>query len=189
LLIHHTRVSGLRVAAAMDHLIDGPPGTVVESESYPDIARIIITTRLEPGKRLRFVKFISYGWSSVRSRPALGDQVIAALSAARSTTWEGLLADQRAYLDDFWARADVEIEGDAEIQQAVRFALFHILQAGARVEQRPIPAKGLTGPGYDGHAFWDTEIFVLPVLILTLPNAAADELGWRYSILDQARAR
>ncbi|HET9999563.1 MAG TPA: glycosyl hydrolase family 65 protein [Ktedonobacteraceae bacterium] len=189
LLIHHTRNSGLRVAAAMDHLIDGPPNTVIESESSEDVARVSVTTRLEPGKRLRIIKFIAYGWSSQRSRPALHDQVIAALSAARSTTWEGLLAEQRAYLDDFWARADVEIEGDVEIQQAVRFALFHILQAGARVEQRPIPAKGLTGPGYDGHAFWDTEIFVLPVLILTLPNAAADELGWRYSILDQARER
>ncbi len=189
LLLHHTKVSGLRVAAAMDHLIDGPPNTVVESESLPDIARVSVTTRLEPGKRLRIIKFIAYGWSSVRSRPALHDQVMAALSAARLTGWEGLLADQRAYLDDFWARADVEVEGDPEIQQAVRFALFHILQAGARVEQRPIPAKGLTGPGYDGHAFWDTEMFVLPVLTLTLPNAAADELGWRYSTLEHAKER
>ena len=112
---------------------------------------------------------------------------MAALSAARLTGWEGLLAEQRAYLDDFWARADVELEGDPEIQQAVRFALFHVLQAGARAEGRPIPAKGLTGPGYDGHAFWDTEIFVLPVLALTLPHAAADALRWRHLILDKAR--
>ena len=82
---------------------------------------------------------------------------MAALSAARLTGWEGLLAEQRAYLDDFWASADIELEGDLEIQQAVRFALFHVLQAGSRGEQRPIPAKGLTGPGYDGHVFWDTE--------------------------------
>ena len=66
--------------------------------------------------------------------------------------------------------ADVELEGDPEIQQAVRFALFHVLQSGARAEGRPIPAKGLTGPGYDGHAFWDTEIFVLPVLTMTFPQ-------------------
>ena len=189
LLVHRTRNSGLSVAAAMEHQIDGSPATVVECESSPDIARVSVTTRLEPGKKLRIIKFIAYGWSSQRSRPALHDQVIAALSAARSTGWEGLLSEQRAYLDDFWARADVEIDGDPEIQQAVRFALFHILQAGARVEQRPIPAKGLTGPGYDGHAFWDTEIFVLPVLTLTQPHATADALGWRYSILDQAKKR
>ncbi len=157
----------MRIGAAMDHLVDGPPETVVESESSPDVVRVSITGRLKPGERLRIVKLIAYGWSSLRSRPAIHDQIRAALSAARLTGWDGLLAEQRAYLDDFWTRANVEMEGDPEIQQAVRFALFHVLQAGARAERRPIPAKGLTGPGYDGHAFWDTEIFVLPVLSLT----------------------
>src|SRR5207244_9876906 len=137
--------------------------------------------------RLRIVKLISYGWSSQRSRSAIHDQIIAALTAAQLTGWEGLLAEQRAYLDDFWAHADVELEGDPEIQQAVRFALFHVLQAGARAERRPIPAKGLTGPGYDGHACWDTEIFVLPLLALTMPHAAADGLRWRHLILDKAK--
>src|SRR5256884_2918040 len=187
LLVHHTRVSGLRIGAGMDHHIEGPSGMVVASESVPDIARVTITTRLAPGERLRIVKFIAYGWSSLRSRSAIHDQVRAALSAAHLTGWEGLLAEQRAYLDDFWACADVELEGDPEIQQAVRFATFHVLQAGARAEGRPIPAKGLTGPGYDGHAFWDTEIFVLPVLTLTVPRAAADALRWRHLILEKSR--
>ncbi len=187
LLVHHTRVSGLRIGVAMDHHIEGPPEMVVESESHPDVARVTVATRLKPGQRLRIVKLIAYGWSSLRSRPAIIDQVAAALSAARLTGWEGLLAEQRAYLDDFWGRADVELEGDPEIQQAVRFALFHVLQAGARVERRPIPAKGLTGPGYDGHTFWDMDIFVLPVLMLTLPRAAADALRWRHMILGKAR--
>jgi alpha,alpha-trehalose phosphorylase len=186
-LVHHTKVSGLRIGAAMDHQIEGPLGMVVTSESFPDVVRVSITGRLKPGERLRIVKFIAYGWSSLRSRPAILDQVAAALSAARLTGWDGLLAEQRAYLDDFWACADVELEGDPEIQQAVRFALFHVLQAGARAEGRPIPAKGLTGPGYDGHAFWDTEIFVLPVLALSLPRAAADALRWRHLILDKAK--
>ena len=84
------------------------------------------------------------------------------------------MQEQREYLDEFWDSADVEVEGDAEIQQAVRFGLFHVLQAGARAERRCIPAKGLTGPGYDGHTFWDTEGFVLPVLTYTQPSAAAD---------------
>jgi alpha,alpha-trehalose phosphorylase len=171
----------------MDHHIEGPAKMVVEAESSSDVARVTITTRLAPGERLRIVKLIAYGWSSLRSRPAIHDQVMAALSAARLTGWEGLLAEQRAYLDDFWASAVVELEGDPEIQQAVRFALFQVLQAGARAEHRPIPAKGLTGPGYDGHAFWDTEIFVLPVLTLTLPRAAADALRWRHLILNQAK--
>jgi alpha,alpha-trehalose phosphorylase len=187
LLVHHTRVSDLRIGAAMDHHVEGPPGMVVESESSPDVVRVTVTGRLQSGERLHIVKFIAYGWSSLRSRPAIHDQVRAALSAARLTGWEGLLAEQRTYLDDFWARADIELEGDPEIQQAVRFALFHVLQAGARAEGRPIPAKGLTGPGYDGHAFWDTEVFVLPVLTLTVPRTAADALRWRHLILEKAR--
>jgi alpha,alpha-trehalose phosphorylase len=121
--------------------------------------------------------------------PAVRDQVGAALAEALHRGWDKLVAEQRAYLDDFWARADVELEGDAELQQAVRFALFHILQAGARGETRAIAAKGLTGPGYDGHAFWDTEAFVLPVLTYTAPHAAADALRWRHTTLDLARDR
>lgn len=187
LLIHHTKFSGLRIGAAMDHIIEGPSDKIVESQSFPDIARVTVTTKLKPGQRLRIVKYIAYGWSSLRSRPAIHDQVMAALSAARATGWEGMLAEQRAYLDDFWSRADIELEGDLQIQQAVRFAIFHVLQAGARAECRPIPAKGLTGPGYDGHAFWDTESFVLPMLTLTQPSAAADALRWRYLILDKAK--
>jgi alpha,alpha-trehalose phosphorylase len=187
LLIHHTKVSGLRIGAAMDHIIEGPSNKIIEAESLPDIARVTVTVQLKPGERLRIVKLIAYGWSSLRSRPAIHDQVRAALSAARSTGWEGLLAEQRAYLDDFWSRADIELEGDPEVQQAVRFALFHVLQAGARAESRPIPAKGLTGPGYDGHAFWDTESYVLPMLTLTQPPAAADALRWRHLILGKAK--
>ncbi|MYS78292.1 family 65 glycosyl hydrolase, partial [Streptomyces sp. SID5926] len=85
--------------------------------------------------------------------------------------------------------ADVEVHGDEEIQQAVRFALFHVLQAGARAEQRAIPAKGLTGSGYDGHAFWDTEMFVLPLLTYTAPKAVAEALRWRQATLPAARDR
>lgn len=189
ILIHHTRRSWLRVAAGMDHVVFGPERTEVSTEASPDWARTTIACVLQPGQRLRVVKFIGYGWSSQRSRPALRDQVQAALTAARFAGWEGLLTSQREYLDAFWDAADVQVEGDSEVQQAVRFGLFHILQAGARAERRPIPAKGLTGAGYDGHAFWDTEMFTLPVLTYTQPAAAGDALRWRHTTLELARDR
>jgi alpha,alpha-trehalose phosphorylase len=190
LLLHSTRASGIRVAAGMDHVVAGPAeGLDVESESFPDIGRMSVTTTLQPGQRLRIVKFVAYGWSGLRSVPALRDQVAAALRAARQAGWDGLVADQRAYLDDFWARADVEVDGDPAVQQAVRFALFQVLQAGARAEQRAIPAKGLTGPGYDGHSFWDTEVFVLPMLTYTVPRAVADALAWRRDTMPRAVER
>ncbi|HEY0542218.1 MAG TPA: glycoside hydrolase family 65 protein [Actinoallomurus sp.] len=187
-MVHSTRESGLRVGAAMSHEIESPDGKI-DSEVRDDVGRVTVATRLEPGQRLRIVKYLAYGWSSQRSRPAMHDQVIAALAAAKLSGWDGLLREQREYLDDFWAGADVEVDGDPEVQQAVRFGLFHVLQAGARGERRPISAKGLTGPGYDGHTFWDTESFVLPVLTYTQPRAVADALRWRHSTLDHAKRR
>jgi alpha,alpha-trehalose phosphorylase len=188
-LVHSTTRSGLRVAAAMDHEVLGPDGLATHNEVFPDLARMSVTTTLAPDERLEVVKYLGYGWSAQRSVPAIRDQVAAAITGARQTGWDGLLAEQRAFLDTFWTGADVEVEGDAELQQAVRFALFHVMQAGARAERRPIPAKGLTGNGYDGHCFWDTEMFVLPVLTYTVPHAAADELRWRCSTLAPARER
>ena len=186
-LVHSTRVSGLRVAAGMSHQITGPERMAISTESYPDLGRSTIAAEVPAGSQLQVIKYIGYGWSSQRSRPALVDQVVGALAAAHLNGWDGLIAEQRAYLDEFWDGADVEVDGDAQIQQAVRFGLFHILQSAARAEFRPIAAKGLTGNGYDGHTFWDTEMYVLPVLTYTHPTAAADVLRWRQMVLPEAR--
>ncbi|MDE3206879.1 MAG: glycoside hydrolase family 65 protein [Acidobacteriota bacterium] len=189
LMVHRTLSSGLLVGAAMDHEIDGPDGCRSESEAVGDVARVTVVTHLEAGQKVRLVKLISYGWSGVRSRPAVHDQVVAALAGARQAGWDGLVSSQRAFLDGYWSGADIEVEGDPQVQQAVRFGLFHIIQASARGEQRPVPAKGLTGPGYDGHTFWDSETYVLPVLTYTYPLAARDALLWRASTLPIAEQR
>ena len=188
-LVHRARASGLLMAAAMDHLVDGPEGTVTAAESEPDLARLTVSTELEPGQRLRIVKFLAYGWSSQRSLPSLRDQVDLALAAARRTGWEGLQRAQHRYLDDVWQRADVELDGDPALQQAVRFAVFQVVQAAVRAELRAIPAKGLTGSGYDGHTFWDMEAYTLPVLTYVAPAAARDALSWRHATIDLAEAR
>jgi alpha,alpha-trehalose phosphorylase len=85
----------------MDHIIEAPEDVIVRTESHPDLGRVIVTAELEPGQRLRVVKFIAYGWSSVRSTPAMRDQVAGALVGARHVGWDGLIADQRSYLDSF----------------------------------------------------------------------------------------
>ncbi|CAN3131524.1 putative glycosyl hydrolase Rv3401 [Mycobacterium sp. smrl_JER01] len=189
MLIHRTRSSELTMAAAMDHIVEAPGRVDVSGDSGDDWARTTVVCALKAGERLRLVKYLAYGWSSLRSCPALRDQVAAAIAGARYTGWAGLLRSQRDYLDEFWDCADVEVDGDADCQQAVRFGLFHVLQASARAERRAIAGKGLTGTGYDGHSFWDTEGFVLPVLTYTAPRAAADALRWRASTLDMARDR
>ncbi|MER7171708.1 glycoside hydrolase family 65 protein [Streptomyces mesophilus] len=188
-LIHTTDKSRLRVAVAAEHRVDGPDGWQGTSEAEPDLARFTVVGRLSPGERLRVDKTVAYGWSRTRSLPALRDQVDAALAAARHTGWQGLADEQRGRLDAFWDCADVEVRGDQRLQQAVRFALFHVLQAGDRAEEQPIPAKGLTGPGYEGHCFWDTEAYILPILTYTDPDAVAQALRWRHSTLPLAQER
>jgi alpha,alpha-trehalose phosphorylase len=186
---HHTRGSGLLMAAGMDHVVIGPTGTVTAAESDPDLARVTVSTELAPGETLTVVKFVAYGWSSQRSMPALRDQVDAAVEAAKRTGWDGLRAAQRAYLDDIWDRADIEVDGDPELQQALRFGVFQVIQSAARAERRAIPAKGLTGRGYDGHSFWDMDAYLLRVLSYTAPEVAKDALLWRHSILPMGKER
>jgi alpha,alpha-trehalose phosphorylase len=145
-LVHQTARSRLRVAAGMDHVVEVPDRADVSLEAAGDLARFTIAARLPLGSHLRLVKFLAYGWTSRRSAPALRDQVEGALATAVLSGWETLAAEQRMFLNDYWERADIEVDGDPELQQAVRFAPFHLLQAGVRGEQRAIPAKGLTGP-------------------------------------------
>jgi alpha,alpha-trehalose phosphorylase len=101
-------------------------------------------------------------------------------------------------MDDFWRRSDVQVQNvrtgrvrrtTVEVQQAIRFNLFHILQAAARADNTGVPAKGLTGSAYEGQYFWDTEIYVLPFLIYTAPRIARNLLLFRYRMLDKARER
>ena len=188
-LLHHAKSSGLQLAAGMQHQVDAPQDCLSEIAAHPDWARFTVSTRLDPDQHFDLTKFVSYGWSGTRSAPALRDQVDAALLSAAQAGWKEVEEEQRAHFADFWHGADVEVDGDPKIQQAVRFGIFHVYQAAARAEQRAIPAKGLTGPGYDGHAFWDTEMFVLPVLTATAAHAAADALHWRKSTLSLARDR
>jgi alpha,alpha-trehalose phosphorylase len=188
-MVHRTKRSHLRIAAGMDHVIDVPDSSTQDIESGEDLARFTLAARLPQHSSVRLVKYLAYGWSSRRSAAALRDQVEGALATAKLAGFERLCQEQREELDSYWAHADVEIEGDDELQQAVRVGIFHVLQAGLRAERQPIPAKGLTGPGYDGHTFWDTETYVLPVLTYIAPHAARDALRWRHSTLEKARGR
>ena len=188
-LVHSAPNSGLRIAAGMDHIVRGPRGLVTSSETQPDLGRFTVAAEIRHGRPLVLTKFLSYGWSGQRSVHALRDQAAAALAEAVRTGWDGLVRQQEQYLADFWKHADVELEGDPELQQGIRFSLFHTLQASARAEERPIPAKGLTGPGYEGHTFWDMETYVLHALTYTMPALVPPALRWRHSTLPLARER
>ncbi|MGR0219951.1 glycoside hydrolase family 65 protein [Agromyces sp. ZXT2-6] len=188
-LVHLVRRSRIRVASAMDHLIESPGGGRVDTETSEDLARTTIGVRLGPGERLRLTKAVAYEWSTDATDGGLRDRADAEVADALGEGWDALADAQRRRLDDFWSAADVTVEGEPRLQQAVRFALFQVFQSAARLDGRSVPGKGLTGTGYQGHTFWDFEGFVLPVLTSTLPEAAREALRWRHATLGKARDR
>ncbi|WP_454048946.1 glycoside hydrolase family 65 protein [Cellulomonas sp. Marseille-Q8402] len=111
------------------------------------------------------------------------------LRAVEDAGWDALVREHEDELAAVWERGDVVVDGDDEMQQAVRYALLQVVQASARVRGAGVRAKGLSGVGYEGHTFWDSEAFVLPVLDHVLPGAAADHLAWRHATLPLARER
>ncbi|NRD76515.1 glycoside hydrolase family 65 protein [Bacillus sp. BRMEA1] len=102
-------------------------------------------------------------------------------------SFQHFLQEQIFFLQDFWKRSDVVITGDPAIQEGIRFNLYHLLQSAGRDRFSNISAKGLSGEGYEGHYFWDTEIYIFPVFLMTQPEMAKRLLLYRYSILDYAR--
>lgn len=96
---------------------------------------------------------------------------------------------QSQHFQKFWNQSDMQIEGDELVQKGLRFNLFHLYQAAGRDGKTNIAAKGLTGDGYEGHYFWDTEMYLLPFFIYTEPEIARQLLLYRYSILEISKAR
>lgn len=109
-----------------------------------------------------------------------------AVRALSAIGWGVLVSEQERYLKDFWDYSDIEIEGNEELQTALRFKLFHLLQSVGKDGKSNISAKGLSGEGYEGHYFWDTEIYVLPLLSINQPKLAKQLLAFRHSQLPQA---
>ncbi|MEK5450375.1 beta-phosphoglucomutase [Paenibacillus sp. FSL R7-0331] len=132
-------------------------------------------------------KYITYHTSKDYDEAELRDRSADVLKMAEGCGFNGLADEQRAYLDRFWAHTDVEIKDDPALQQGIRFNLFQLLQSTGRDGVTNIAAKGLTGEGYEGHYFWDTEMYMLPFFTYTQPEIARKLLEFRYATLDKAR--
>jgi alpha,alpha-trehalose phosphorylase len=181
--------SGMTLAVAADDHLETENEWDVRTQVDEDLAKHVFRVQAEPGKPIRLTKTVAYHTSRGVPSRELVDRCRRTLDRARDAGAAAQLADQRTWLDDFWARSDVEVGGQPEIQQAVRWNLFQLAQATARAEGSGVPAKGLTGSGYGGHYFWDTEIYVLPFLTYTSPRYARNALRFRYQMLDAARRR
>ncbi len=115
-------------------------------------------------------------------------RAVEVLLAAEDAGFERLLHEHRTAWGERWDKADVRIEGDPELQRAVRLALFQLMGSVAAEGETALGARGLTGAGYRGHVFWDTDVFVLPFLAATSPEAARALLEYRVRRLPAARS-
>jgi alpha,alpha-trehalose phosphorylase len=183
-----TGSSGLTVAAGMDH--DFAKGTVrhVRTKVDTDRARVVFEVNVPAGRTVTLTKWLAYHHGT-EDAGDLSNRAGMTLDRARSAGYEDALAEHQRHVTQFWERSNVVWEGGAAAQQALHFNLFGVMQASSRAEGYGIPAKGLTGTGYEGHYFWDTEAYVLPFLIHTAPEVARSLLMHRIRMLPEARRR
>ena len=165
------------------------PALTVSRHEDPFDADITLELDAEAGHCVTLEKYMGYTSCLDMPESELSACVEQVLAEAAVLGFAGERQRQREYMDSFWESADVQVEGDEQLLQGIRFNLFHIMQAAGRDGRTGMGAKGLTGEGYEGHYFWDTEMYMLPVFIYTKPELARKLLDYRYNTLDQARAR
>ena len=186
---YQTTNSGMTMSVGIDHRVRSDTEVRASTTWSEDLGKVAFTAQAEAGVPIRIEKYFTYHTSRHVPAVELVDRGLRSLDRAIELGADGLHAGQRSELDDFWRRADVEVDGPARFQQAVRWNLFQLHQASARAETTGIPAKGLTGQAYEGHYFWDTEIYVTPFLTYTEPRITRNLLRFREAILPQARER
>jgi len=198
MLCHATKNSKMTLACGMDHDIETECPHSFKSKSSEDFGQVLFTVQAQPGCPIHLTKYLTYHTSHTASTQQMCMRADQTLDRAVGQGFYALLAGQQQYMDDFWRRSDFKVSNlqearakrtTLEIQQAIRFNLFHVLQASARGEHYGVAAKGLTGSAYEGQYFWDTEIYMMPFLIYTSPRIAKNLLMFRYRMLDRARER
>ena len=183
-----TARSALGLAAAMDHTFDADDLTHLRTQVEGDRALVTFAVHAVPGRSVTLTKWLAYHFGAVGSE-TLADRAETTLDRAIAAGYDAALAQHRREVSAFWTVSDVEWVGSRAAQQALRFGLFSMLQGSARCEGHGVPAKGLTGTGYEGHYFWDTETYLLPFLIHSRPEIARSLLMQRIDALPAARVR
>ncbi len=189
LVSSRTGESSLQLCTGVDHLITGPGGsepalTVTRTRNS---ASLKIETTLSPGDRITILKRAVFCDSLRHNVPA--EKAIEILDSLDGVNFDSILSRQQAYLASFWETAAVSIAGDDTSLRGLLFNIYHLLQSAPRDQHSHIPAKGLSGEGYEGHYFWDTEIYMLPFFLYTKPSLARNLLEYRYTTLPEARNR
>lgn len=197
LLGYQCATSGMTLAVAADHELTTDDEHEVVVRGDEDLAKTVFRVDATEGSTIGLCKTVAYHSSRGVPVRELSDRCDRTLDRAKRQGLRHYLADQRAWFTRFWESADVEVgpqDGTAShdlaaVQQATRFNLFSLAQASGRTDGLGVPAKGVTGSGYEGHYFWDTEVYVIPFLTYTLPEVARNALHFRSVLLPAARNR
>jgi len=184
-VIAETMTSKLKTACVSRHFLQN---TDYKQEFLKSDAQVKVTLTTELRKPITFTKWNIYT-DTLRHQEHVLDKGFELQQAMQTLTFDDLFAMQKQYLDDFWEMADISIKGDQSLQEGIRFNLYQLLQSVGRDQFSNIAAKGLTGEGYGGHYFWDTEIYMIPVFLLTKPDIAQKLLLYRYFTLEAAKKR
>ncbi len=192
-----TERSGMILGCGIDHEVESDCPYQYKTAHTENFGQVAFEIDAKAGRPIHLTKYMTYHTSKSVSPEEIGGRAQWTLDRVVIQGFPKLVAEQEQYMNEFWQRSDVRVnlkEGTTrlstvEMQQAIRLNLFHILQASARADDTGVPAKGVTGQAYEGHYFWDTEIYLFPFLLYTSPRQARNLLSFRYRMLDQARTR
>lgn len=186
-LHQQTKTTGFHVVCGVHNKVEGVAAHPLVDDEFRLGHRFAI--EVAQGEPVTLVKTIAYATSQDVAEEELMAVVQEELAKGTAVGYDALNAEQADFLADFWYHTDVVIKGDDQLQLGLRFNMFHLLQSVGRDGHTNIAAKGLTGQGYEGHTFWDTEIYILPFFLYTNPAISRKLLEYRYHILDKARQR
>jgi beta-phosphoglucomutase len=180
-----TRTSRIELGMAAGMTISGTEAALQVSNppGYPTLSTTLLASA---GKTIVIDKLVTVFTSREVEQPVLAAQT----KLAELSDYQSLLKANEQAWDETWQQSDILIEGDTRAQLAVRYNLFQLLICAPRHDDKvSIPAKTLSGFGYRGHVFWDTEIFILPFFTFTQPALARNMLSYRHHSLPGARRK
>jgi len=190
-VLQRTAHSDIRVACMQQHAVVDDSLRFRLANLAPHGVMQVFEGELSPGQSVCLDKYVAYAWSQPGGHDTDAELIAHAaheLAQADRIGHGELLAHQACVLAQLWQNADLSIEGDDATEQALRFNLFHVFQSSSRDGQGSTAAKGLTGEGYEGHYFWDAEVFMLPAMVTLAPHVARSMLMYRHGTLERARA-
>ena len=185
--------SKLRVCTAVEHkLLDGSffstkivPNTNTQTVFDGNTAICTINASIKKNEQITLCKY-SVFTDSIRCRDCT-EKAKEILEEVLYVVPEILYKEQKEYLDVYWDNTFLAIEGDNDLEQAVQYNLYQLLQSTGRDSYSSVASKGLSGEGYEGHFFWDSEMYIEPFFVLTNPDIARNLIMYRYTTLDEAR--